>query len=166
MPARETIRRFFFPALTRGLAIRVVTVAVVAFLFFRYVCLPVRIHGQSMAPTYRDGGFNFCWRPRYAFAGPARGDVVVVRLAGRRVTYLKRVVAVAGETVAFRGGRLLVNGKAIEEPYVNGPCDWELPPRAVDAGHVYLIGDNRRTSMHNHAFGQTPVRRILGGPLW
>jgi signal peptidase I len=119
-----------------------------------------------MEPRYHDGEFNFCWRLRYAFSQPGRGDVVVVRLAGKKVMLLKRAVALAGDEVEFREGRLFVNGRQVEEPYVRYPCDWELPPRRVEVGHVYLIGDNRSMPMEQHQFGQTSVNRIVGAPLW
>jgi signal peptidase I len=119
-----------------------------------------------MEPTYRNGGFNFCWRLRYLFSKPNRGDVIVIRLAGQKVTLLKRVVALENEEVEFRNGRLLINGKEIEEPYVRSPYRWNLPARRVDADSVYVVGDNRYGPMQNHSFGQVSTRRILGSPLW
>ncbi len=119
-----------------------------------------------MEPTYHNGGINFCWRLRYLFSGPNRHDVVVVRFAGSKVMLLKRVVALEGERVEFRDGKLLVNGKAIDEPYVRYPCNWNLSPRQVEKGHVYVIGDNRSTPIENHYFGQASVKRVVGAPLW
>jgi signal peptidase I len=160
------LKAFLFPDLTPRFFLRVCLVALASLLFFNYVCLPFRIRGQSMDPTYQDGGFNFCWRPRYAFSPPKRGDVVTVRLAGQRVMLLKRVVALEGQTVEFRGGRLVVDGREVLEPYLDGLCLWNLPPRTVRPGYVYLVGDNRTMPLENHDFGQTPTSRILGGPLW
>jgi len=159
-------RKFLFPRVTRSYVGRVILVAVCAFLFFGYICLPVRVSGESMAPTYNDGGFIFCWRPRYMFRKPARHDVVAVRLAGARVMYLKRIVAMEGETVEFRAGALLVDGVELDEPYVQLPCNWNMPQVEVKQGFVYLIGDNRSVPMDVHIFGQTEVERIEGGPLW
>jgi signal peptidase I len=79
---------------------------------------------------------------------------------------LKRVVAVAGDKVAFRRGVLHVNGKAVHEPYVIYPCDWNLPTRMVRPGHVYMVGDNRDVPMSEHSFGQATTDRIMGAPLW
>jgi len=119
-----------------------------------------------MEPTYHNGGFNFCWTPRYAFSEPQYHDVVVIRFAGKKIMLLKRVVAVAGDRVAFREGTLVINGVETTESYVRYPCDWNLPPREVAAGHVYVVGDNRSGPMEQHYFGQTPVKRIVGVPLW
>ena len=79
---------------------------------------------------------------------------------------LKRVVASEGDTVEIKNGILLVNQTKVDEPYVRHPSDWNLALRRVDPGHVYVIGDNRSVPMHVHQFGQTPLNRIIGAPLW
>jgi signal peptidase I len=119
-----------------------------------------------MEPTYRDGSFNFCFRLRYFFSEPQRRDVVTIRLAGESIMLLKRVVGLAGDVVAFKGGRLFVNQKPVKEPYLVYPSNWNLPQRTVKPGYVYVVGDNRSVPIEMHQFGQTPVKRIVGGPLW
>jgi len=166
MDIRKKLRQFFLPSLTPKFLIRVALVALVAYLFFGHICIPLRIKGSSMEPTYRDGSFNFCWRWAYLFSEPRRYDVVLVRFAGRKVMLLKRVVALEGEQLEFRDGKLFVNGKEIDEPYVKYPGTWNLPPRQVEKGHVYVVGDNRNMSMEIHNFGQTLKKRIRGTPLW
>jgi signal peptidase I len=163
---RSALSRFFFPTVNRGYLLRLGAVAALAYLFFGYICIPARIQGRSMEPTYRDGGFAFCWRPRFWFKPPPAGRVVMVRIAGRRLMYLKRVVASGGSTVEFRQGQLWVNGQPCPEPYVSGPCDWALSPRVVPSGQVYVIGDNRSMPIEEHTFGSVPVDRIEGGPAW
>jgi len=163
---KNRLQRFFFPALTRRYALRIVLVAMSAFLFFGYVCIPFRIQGHSMAPTYKNGSINFCFALRYLFSDPSPPDVVTVRLAGNRVMLLKRVVATEGQAVAFRNGDLFVDGRKVDEAYVSKKSDWNLEPRTVKPGHVYVVGDNRSVPMENHQFGQTPTTRIVGVPLW
>jgi len=79
---------------------------------------------------------------------------------------LKRVVALEGEELEFRDGKLLVNGKELDEPYIKYPCNWNLPPRQVQKGNVYIIGDNRSMPLNQHTFGQTSIKRIIGAPVW
>jgi len=162
----DPLRRFLLPNPTRGFFLRLLIVVLTAVLLFTQVLIPLRIEGRSMEPTYRDGGFNFCWRGRYLFSEPRHGDVVVIRFAGRGVMLLKRVVALAGETVEFRDGVLVVDGRAIEEPYVQTASDWRLAPRRVEPGKVYVVGDNRAVPMNQHSFGQVERQRIIGGILW
>jgi signal peptidase I len=79
---------------------------------------------------------------------------------------LKRIIALEGERIEFRDGKLLVDGNKIDEPYVRYPCDWNLPPRQVEQGSVYVVGDNRNMPIEDHLFGQTSINRIVGVPLW
>lgn len=90
----------------------------------------------------------------------------MVRFSGNSIMLLKRIVALEGETLEFKDGVLHINGKVLDEPNVIYPCDWNLAPVQVKKGYVYVIGDNRNVPVANHQFGQTPVQRIAGTPLW
>ena len=159
-------RKFLFPSLTIKSLIRISIIALMAYLFFGYLCTPFVIHGHSMEPTYQDGSINFCWRLAYLYSKPKRHDVVAVRFAGNKVMLLKRVVALEGERVEFRQGKLFINEKEIDEPYVRFHSNWDLPPRKVERGSVYVVGDNRSMPIENHFFGQASMKRIIGVPLW
>jgi signal peptidase I len=166
MASNKKIRQFFFPPLTPKFLVRAASIALFAYFFFGHLCIPLYIKGYSMEPTYHNGGFTFCWRVRYLFSEPKRYDVVAIRFAGNRWMLLKRVVAVEGEQVEFREGKLLVEGRELDEPYVRFPCNWNLPPRWVEKGCVYVVGDNRSMPIENHHFGQAPMKRIIGVALW
>lgn len=163
--SHHLLRRFIAPELNRRFLLRVLVLILATVLLFTQVLIPLRIDGQSMEPTYSNG-FNLCWRGRYLFASPQRGDVVAIRFAGNRVLLLKRIVALAGDTVAFNNGVLLVNGEKVQEPYVQFRSDWNLEPRTVEPGKVYVVGDNRGVPMNRHHFGQVDEQRIVGGLLW
>jgi signal peptidase I len=166
MAVNKKIRQFFFPSLTPKFLIRISSVALVAYLFFGHLCIPLVIKGFSMEPNYRDGSINFCWKWHSLFSKLTRHQVVAVRLAGTKVMLLKRVIAFEGERVEFRQGKLFVDEREIDEPYVRYPCNWNLPPRQVEKGCVYVVGDNRSMPIENHVFGQTSMKRIVGVPLW
>jgi len=164
--AENRLKSFLFPKLTLFYLIRLVLVALAAVIFFSWVCIPVRIDGISMEPTYHNGGFNFCCRLPYLFHPPKVGDVVMIRMAGKRVMYFKRVVALSGDVVAFQNGYLYVNEKLREEDYVVTSCNWNLSPRKIKPGHVYVVGDNRKMPIENQVFGQVSLNRIVGKALW
>ena len=166
MAAKEILRRFFFPTLTPAYLLRVSIFAISAYIFFDLICIPLAIRGQSMEPTYPDGSFNFCWNLKYSFRSLERHDVVFIRLNGPRGMLLTRGVALEGEEVEFRKGRLLVDGREISEPYLRDRGNWDLPPRRVEKGNIYVVGDNRMVPITEHYFGRTPVGRVAGGPLW
>lgn len=91
----------------------------------------------------------------------------MLRLAGPRVMLLKRVVAVAGDSVAFSSGVLLVNGREPNAFWASlTPCVWELPERKVSPGHIYVVGDNRSMGIDEHEFGEIAAARVVGGPLF
>ncbi len=158
---------FILPKFDRRFFIRLGCIAVLSLLFFGFVCRPCVIRGESMEPTYPSIGFTFCWCPAFIFRSPAPGDVVVVRLIGRKYLLLKRVVAVEGDRVEFRDGVLLVNGREFKGDWKEkGPCDWQLEERIVEPGCVYVVGDNRSMSIDEHIFGQVSISRVIGVPVW
>jgi signal peptidase I len=132
-------------------------------MLFGFIVIPLRIQGRSMEPTYHDGSFALCWRPQYLFSDIERFDLVTVRFSGRHVMLLKRIIALAGDTVEFRQGILYVNEQEIQEDYVTFRTPWNLEPRVVKPDHVYVVGDNRGTPMARHRFGQVQIERITGG---
>jgi signal peptidase I len=75
---------------------------------------------------------------------------------------MKRIVGLPGETVAFRRGHLLINGKLVIEPYVKAPCDWDISPFTVDADKYFVVGDNRSMPARDHDKGEAPRKYILG----
>lgn len=159
------LRAFFFPKLARRFLLRVLIVIVTAWIFFRFICLPLVIHGGSMLPNWPVWGFTFCWRPAAWFSKPEIGDVVIMRY-GKGAMLLKRVIGLEGDRIMFKNGVLYRNGKIVAEPYIKGPSDWELPERTVQKDHFYLVGDNRSVPMEQHVFGEMHKRYYAGVPLW
>lgn len=163
MNIKEKINDFVFPKMNKSFAIRLVVTVAVCFVFFKFICKPVFLNGGSMEPNYHNGTLNFCWTPTYVFRSPQKGDVVALRYEGDKVMLLKRIVANAGDTVEFRQGTLYVNGKAVREPYVKyNQGNWNLPPRKVAPGCVYVVGDNRGMPIEQHKFGEIRKNRIEG----
>ena len=156
---------FFFPQLKIGFFLRMLIVAAVSLLVFGVFLMPCVIDGESMMPTYDDHGLTFCKRWSYWFSRPERGDIVIINYAPR-VYLLKRIVALEGDTVEFRNGTLLINGKKVDEPYVRYMSNWNLKPRTVADGNCYVVGDNRSQHINEHIFGQIQLKRITGKPLF
>lgn len=136
--------------------------------FSRLLLVPIRVEGISMLPTYKQGQAHCINRLAYLFHEPQRGDVVGVvweHTAGKRLSsmvYLKRVIGRPGETVAFHKGVAFINGKALNEPYVRLPCDWEAEPRTLGPTDYYVVGDNRSMPLHDHEMGLAFRKQIIG----
>jgi signal peptidase I len=111
-----------------------------------------------------------------------RGDVVVFRFpADPRRDFIKRVIALPGETVAIADKRVTVDGRELIEPYAFHSDDrtWpddpsiseerrrrdQLPPVRVPDGAYFLLGDNRDDSSDSRAWGPVPAGHLLGRAL-
>jgi signal peptidase I len=143
------------------LLIWVATAALVS----RFVLIPIRIEGVSMLPTYHDHKVNFVNRLAYWFHAPRRGDVVAIRTTGFSIMYMKRIIGLPGETVAFHRGHAVIDGALLDEPYVKYPCDWELAPERLGPDEYYFVGDNRNMLAVDHYKGHTHRYRIVGKVL-
>ena len=145
--------------------VRVAVLIVTCIVVFNFILLPARIEGISMLPTYQDRSVNFVNRLAYRWHEPQRGDVVGIRLAGPHVMYMKRIIGLPGETVAFVDGRVLINGEVLDEPYEKTPCDWNCPPVKLGPDEYFVVGDNRTMPWQEHEFGRATRDRIVGKAL-
>jgi len=97
-----------------------------------------------------------------------RGDIVVFeRPQGeddpRVHDLIKRVIALPGETVESRDGRILINGRALDEPYLHDPnVTTGVEAQRVPANHYWVMGDNRTNSKDSRSFGAIPDKLIVG----
>jgi signal peptidase I len=149
----------------RRTLIRIVVLVALVFLVRAFVLWPIRVVERSMLPAYQPGGVNFVNHLAYLWSPPRRGDVVAIRLAGPHVMYMKRIIGLPGETVAFHKGRVTINGEILDEPYVKSSCDWEVAPMTLGDGWYYVVGDNRGMYQEEHKFGRTSRDRIMGRVL-
>jgi signal peptidase I len=136
--------------------------AVTCLVVFKLLLLPIRVTGGSMLPAYRDGRVNLVNRLAYLRHEPQRGDVVGIRLAGVSVMYMKRIIGLPGETVAFAEGHAVIDGSVLDEPYVKFPCDWDREPVKLDSDQYFVVGDNRSMPLTNHVHGVLLRNRIVG----
>ncbi len=134
----------------------------VSFLIITFLYQPVRVEGTSMMPELRDQERLFINKYAYRFE-PVRRDDVVVFLYPRdhQKSYIKRIIAVPGDTVRIDDGAVYVNGKAVAEPYV--PSEYQDERSYADltlaANQYFVMGDHRSISSDSREFG--PVDRNL-----
>lgn len=158
----SVIRRLVFGQNPRRTAVRVLVLAAVSFITFKWVLIPIRTEGSSMLPTYAPDKLHFVNRLAYGAGSPARGDVVAIQMAGPHVLYVKRVVGLPGERVSITGGQVQVNGTPLTEPYVRHRRPWDVAEVTLGPREYFVIGDNRGMSVGDHDFGRVQIDRILG----
>lgn len=154
-------------SLTRTLVEIVVIVAAafaIALLVQAFIVKPFTIHQVSMRPTLEEGDRILLNRLSYHFREPARGDVIVFHSpVNDGEDLVKRVVAVAGDTVSVAGGTVYVNGTAQDEPYIlERGFAGESPETRIPAGEVFVMGDNRNNSGDSRVFGPIPEDAVIG----
>lgn len=91
--------------------------AIVILLFVNFVAHPVRVDGESMYPTLKDGEFGFTNVGGVLLNGVERGDIVVVTMEeeGQKTHWVKRVIGLPGETVSCVNDVVYINGKVLDE---------------------------------------------------
>ena len=155
-------RRIVFGRNPRRTAVRVLVLASISFVTFRWVLVPMRAEGISMLPTYRSGSLNLVNRLAYLNQKPSRGDIVAIKLAGPHVLYVKRIIALPGERISLTEGQVYVNGVPLNEPYVRNRSPWDVPEVTLTSREYFVIGDNRGMRVADHDFGRVDVSRIVG----
>ena len=145
---------------------RVLVLSLTCFVVFKFVLRPIRVTGISMEPTYHDGRVNFVNRLAYRFAEPQRGDVISIAIAGESIMYMKRVIALPGETLAIKEGVLMINGQPQPEPYVKNRLPWEIQERHLGTNEYFVVGDNRGMDQSLHYGGVIARERIVGKVLF
>lgn len=131
-----------------------------------FVVQPFIIPSGSMEPTLKIADRVLVNKFTYRFTQPAAGDVVVFTAPdGSGTDYIKRVIAVGGQTVVIRDGTVSVDGRQLAEPYVNPAATDHydtVQPIVVQRGSVFVMGDNRTNSRDSRYFGAQPVSHLLG----
>jgi signal peptidase I len=167
IPESSSGRSLF--ALAWELAHDLSVAALVCFFLIAFVAQAFRVQGTSMQPLLADDERIIVNKLVYRLHPIERGDVVVFWYPrDPSVSFIKRVVALPGETVELRSGTLFVDGRRVEEDYID-PAFREFdssPPVEVPPGHYFVLGDHRSSSNDSRNWGQVPERYIYGKALF
>jgi len=169
-----------------------VLLTLIIFVAVRNLVVNYRVDGESMYPNLHNGQyllvnkavyFHFDLNAArnllpgqhrqgedvvYLFHTPERGDIIVLDPPNVHSDkpYIKRVIALPGETVAVRGDKVYVNGQPLAEPYIADPPHYPYPYAGgefvVPEGTVFVMGDNRNNSSDSHIFGPVPLDNVIG----
>lgn len=147
----------------------VVSLAIFAIVYL-FLFQPHQVEGQSMVPNFQNGEYILTDKISYRFREPERGDVVVFHSPqDARIDFIKRIIAVPGDTVEVRRGYVYLNGQKLEELFINDPGRIsqgrylrEGVVAEVPIGQYIVMGDNRLHSSDSREWGFVPVELIVG----
>ena len=131
-----------------------------------------KIPAESMSPTLVSGDRLMVDMRYYKTNRPKRGDVAVYRMPENNVLFVKRVVAIGGDTIAGDSEGTILNGQRISEPYIlsedtTPPEDSaNFGPVSIPANQFFVMGDNRNHSYDSRYIGPVDVNRLVGKPLY
>jgi signal peptidase I len=176
----------------RELPVLMVAAVVIALLIKTFLVQAFYIPSESMLPALRIGDRVLVEKVSYRLHEPKPGDVVVFEknvvtaspdgdeslwtgigdafkglfgfpTAGEQ-DFIKRVMAVEGDTIQGKAGRVFVNGSPLAEPYLaNGTETLPFGPVEVPQGHIFVMGDNRGNSDDSRgSLGTVPVDQVIG----
>lgn len=128
-----------------------------------FVLQNFRVEGQSMEPNFHTGQYLIVDKISYRLHSIERGDVIVFvppKEANR--DFIKRVIALPGERVEIRQGRVLINGKLLQEPYITVSWNYTYGPQVVGENEYFVLGDNRNNSSDSRMWGLLPRKNVVG----
>jgi len=137
---------------------------------YLFIMQPHQVKGNSMYPTYHDKEYILTDKISYKFHLPERGDVIILKSPKNPdIDFIKRVIALSGETIKIENGQVYLNGKILKEPYLNVltpvfPSGFvqEGVEIVVPENMVFVMGDNRPGSSDSREFGFVPLENIVG----
>tara|TARA_B100000700_G_C14664793_1_gene678024 strand:- start:16 stop:576 length:561 start_codon:yes stop_codon:yes gene_type:complete len=75
---------------------------------------------------------------------------------------IKRVVGLPGDTIEVQKGKLYINEKELNEPWVIEPIQYDMKPIKVPSDSIWVLGDNRNNSLDSHIWGALPEKNLIG----
>lgn len=147
----------------------------IAALVLVFIVQPVKVEGTSMLPRLHDGERIFVnklvYYDEYSWAPKIdRGDIVVFWYPDDpSKSYIKRIIGLPGDTVEIHEGMVRVNGRDLEEMYLDSRLNLNMKSQApvyVRPNYYFVMGDNRDNSSDSRIWGLVPKKYIYGKALF
>ena len=143
----------------------IIILAIVIFVGLQFVVQDYIIREYSMVPSLQEGERVLVNKVVYKLHEPEMGDVIVFRppppYSSEANPFIKRIVALPGDTVEIKKGSVYVNGSELDEPYIMQPPNYTFQEQKVPEDNYFVLGDNRNSSNDSHTGWTVPRQNII-----
>lgn len=142
-----------------------IVLSLIIFLLMRQVVQNYRIESHSMEPNFVEGQFILVNKLAYVLGEPSRGDVLVFHNPNNgKEDYIKRIVALPGDTLEIKEQSIYINGELLDEPFITHKIQANnlRGPEVIEPGNLFVMGDNRPNSSDSRSFGQLSQDLVVG----
>lgn len=123
-----------------------------------------------MVPTLQVGDRLVVEKISYRLHPPEFGDIVVFdppqqlqdQGYSKDQAFIKRIIGQPGQTIEVKNGKVYLENRPLQEPYIAEAPNYRLSPVAIPQGMFFVMGDNRNNSNDSHVWGFLPQDYILG----
>jgi signal peptidase I len=137
--------------------------ALVIFFLIQATIQSFVVVGSSMEPSFQEGQRLLVNKVVYYLHEPERGDVIVFKPTNRgQADYIKRIIALPGDTVEVKNGAVYVNGRRLKESYIKSPPNYTIEQQKIPRNSYFVLGDNRNNSDDSHNGWLVPRQNIIG----
>lgn len=136
-----------------------ILILLIVILIRLYIVSPVRVDGPSMNNTLSNGDVLLLNKTNQNYE---RFDIIVFKFGNNKL--IKRIIGLPGDTIEIKKGKVYINDKLLDEPYLNEKNidSMDLKRTKIDKENYFVIGDNRKDSLDSRYFGSINVEYIEG----
>ena len=151
--------------------IHIAVAVVVGVLIVTFVAQRTVVHQISMQPVLYEGDNIIVEKISPKLSTLHKGDIIVFNPPDENIQLIKRLIAVGGDNVEIKNGKVYVNGVADDKFNPEGVVtlpegSMEYSNIHIPEGYVYALGDNRQESLDCRNFGPIKTSRITGRAIF